>query len=31
VIVTGSIDHGVADVTVDLNLHASMGYDAGLF
>ena len=31
VVVSGSIDHGVADVTVDLNLHASIGYDAGIF
>jgi hypothetical protein len=31
VIVSGSIDHGVADLTVDLNLHASIGYDAGVF
>ncbi len=31
VIVSGSIDHGVASATVDLNLHASIGYDAGLF
>ena len=31
VIVNGSIDQGVADVTVDLNLHASMGYDTGVF
>ena len=31
VVVSGSIDHGVADVTLDLNLHASIGYDAGIF
>ena len=31
VIVNGNIDHGVANVTVDLNLHVSIGYDAGLF
>jgi len=31
VIVSGSIDNGVADVTLDLNLHASMGYDTGIF
>jgi hypothetical protein len=31
VIVSGSIDKGVADLTVDLNLHASLGYDTGIF
>lgn len=31
VVVNGNIDSGVADVTVDLNMHASIGYDAGLF
>ncbi|MCA1825760.1 MAG: hypothetical protein ABR567_20720 [Myxococcales bacterium] len=31
VIVSGSVDSGVADATVDLNLHASMGYDTGIF
>jgi hypothetical protein len=31
VIVNGAIDHGVANVTVDMNLHVSIGYDAGLF
>lgn len=31
VVVSGSIDHGTADVTLDLNLHASIGYDAGIF
>ena len=30
VIVNGAIDQGVANVTVDLNLHASIGYDAGI-
>ena len=30
VVVSGSIDGGVADVTVDLNIHASMGYDTGI-
>jgi len=31
VIVNGKIDHGVANVTLDFNLHVSIGYDAGLF
>ena len=31
VIVNGTIDKGVANVTVDFNLHVSIGYDAGLF
>jgi hypothetical protein len=31
VIVSGTIDHGVADAIVDVTLHASIGYDAGLF
>ena len=31
VIVNGAIDHGVANVTVDFNLHVSIGYDAGIF
>src|SRR5438270_13867442 len=31
VVVSGSIDHGAADVVLDLNLHASIGYDAGIF
>ena len=31
VVVSGSIDHGAADVVADLNLHASIGYDAGIF
>ena len=26
VVVSGSIDHGAADVVADLNLHASIGY-----
>jgi hypothetical protein len=30
VVVGGSIDGGVADVTLDLNIHASMGYDTGI-
>src|SRR5262249_24289683 len=30
VIVSGSVDHGVADVTVDLNIHASLGYETGV-
>jgi len=24
------VDHGVADVTVDLNIHASLGYETGV-
>lgn len=31
VVVNGAIDKGVANVTVDFNLHVSIGYDAGLF
>jgi hypothetical protein len=31
VMINGSIDHGPANITVDVNLHASIGYDAGLF
>jgi hypothetical protein len=31
VLINGSIDTGVADVTVDVNQHVSIGYDAGLF
>ena len=31
VIVSGAIDSGAANVTVDMNLHVSIGYDAGLF
>ena len=31
VIVNGSIDHGVANVTTDFNMHVSIGYDAGVF
>jgi hypothetical protein len=30
-VVEGAIDSGAADVTVDLNMHASIGYDAGIF
>lgn len=30
VVVSGSIDKGVVNTTVDLNLHASIGYDAGI-
>lgn len=30
-IVNGNVDHGAANVTVDLNLHVSIGYDAGVF
>jgi hypothetical protein len=30
VIVSGSVDHGVADVVVDLNIHASLGYETGI-
>ena len=31
VVINGAIDQGVANVTADFNLHASIGYDAGLF
>jgi hypothetical protein len=31
VMINGSIDRGPANITVDVNLHASIGYDAGLF
>ena len=31
VVVNGAIDKGVANVTVDFNLHVSIGYDAGIF
>ena len=30
VVVSGSVDSGVADVTVDLNIHASLGYETGI-
>jgi hypothetical protein len=31
VVVSGSVDQGAADATVDLNIHASIGYDTGIF
>lgn len=30
VVVNGALDHGAANVTADFNLHASIGYDAGI-
>jgi len=30
VVVNGALDHGVVNVTTDFNLHASIGYDAGI-
>lgn len=31
VVVKGSVDSGAADVTADVNSHASIGYDTGIF